>query len=110
MIRIIAMMAVLCATCAAAHRAPAGWVYDPECCSSRDCQQVPADAVRRVAGGIEVIIRPGTHMMVPAGAPPVRAFVPWGDPRIRTSGDEHRHACVSRGGYVFCVYLPADGV
>ena len=43
------------------------------------------------------------------GAEPARRFVPHGDPRIRTSGDERKHACVSRFGAIYCLYVPPSG-
>lgn len=94
---------------AAAHNAPAGWSYDPECCSGTDCAQAVDGAIREVAGGYSVVVMPGTHPMVPAGSQPVTGFVPHGDPRIRVSGDEHRHVCVM-GGRVLCIYVPPGGV
>lgn len=94
-----------------AHQAPAGWAYDPECCSSHDCQQVADGAIREVAGGYSVVIRPGTHIMVPPDRPAVEVFIPHGDRRIRPSGDQHRHACVARfRDHVYCIYVPIGGV
>lgn len=109
--RVLAVCAaVALAGAALAHRAPAGWEYDPECCSARDCAQVRPGAIREVAGGYSVVIEPGTHMMVPAGSPRFEAFVPFGDPRIRPSGDEHRHACLSAWRHLYCIYVPAGSV
>lgn len=95
---------------AMAHRAPSGWAYDHECCHDLDCAPVAEAAIREVAGGYQVTILPGTHPMVPAGAAAVTGFVPHGDRRIRPSGDQHRHACVSRAGAILCIYIRAGGV
>lgn len=92
-----------------AHRAPSGWAYDHECCHNLDCAPAAAGAVREVAGGYAVLVAPGTHPMVPAGAAPVAGFVPHGDRRIRPSGDAERNVCII-GGRVFCLYVPPGGV
>ena len=97
---------VLLAMPVAAHQAPTGWEYDAECCDMQDCARVPDGTVREVAGGYEVRLSPGQHPLVRS---PITVFVPHG-PKVRVSGDEHRHACVSRSGYVFCVYVPPGGV
>lgn len=106
---LLAVAAVATALPAAAHQAPAGWEYDLDCCSTRDCAPVRGGAVREVAGGYQVTILPGTHPMVRAGAPAVSAFVAHGDARIRVSGDDARHACVI-AGRVLCIYVPPGGV
>lgn len=96
---------------AAAHTAPSGWAYDPECCSDKDCAPVPDAAIREVPGGYRVIIAPGTHPSVPARRVALDFFVPHGDPRIRVSGDGKRHACISRtAGILYCIYVPPGGV
>lgn len=106
-IRATALALLLLAAPAAAHQAPAGWEYDRECCDMQDCAQVADATIREVAGGYEVVIAPGQHPFVSV---PVRAFVPHGSPKIRVSGDEHKHACVARHGYVYCIYVPPGGV
>lgn len=105
----LAVLASALALPAAAHQAPSGWEYDPSCCSGTDCAPVPDEAIREAQGGYEVLIQPGTHPMVGEGAEPARRFVPHGDPRIRTSGDERKHACVSRFGAIYCLYVPPSG-
>lgn len=107
--RSLILLGVLAAGGAAAHQAPSGWLYDPECCSHHDCAQVADEAVREVQGGYAVRVEPGTHIMVPAGRPAVTSFVPHGDTRIRPSGDQHRHVCIV-GGRVICLYMPPGGV
>lgn len=104
------LLAALVAAPAYAHDAPTGWAYDTECCGGWDCAAMADGAVREVAGGYSVVVVPGSHPMVPASAAePVRGFVPFGDRRIRPSGDEHRHVCIV-GGRVYCLYVPAGGV
>lgn len=95
---------------ARAHNAPSGWAYDYDCCSTYDCAQVRSGVIVEVMGGYQVVVMPGTHIMVPLGSEPVRAFIPHGDPRIRVSGDANRHACVSGVGRVLCIYVPPGGV
>ncbi len=109
MIRVTAVLVLSAAisTAPAAHQAPAGWEYDRECCDSQDCAQVADANVREVAGGYQVVIAPGQHPFVSV---PVNAFIEHGSSRIRVSGDEHKHACVSRSGYVYCIYVPPGGV
>ena len=97
-------------TPALAHRAPSGWAYDPECCHDMDCAPVTDAAIREVAGGYQVTIAPGAHPMVPAGAAAVAGFVAHVDRRIRASGDDRRHACISRAGTILCIYVQPGGV
>lgn len=96
------------AAMARAHQAPSGWAYDVECCHTMDCAPVPDGAIRETHGGYVVTLRAGDHPMVSDGG--LVATVPHGDPRIRVSGDEHRHACVSTGGRLLCIYVPPGGV
>lgn len=94
---------------ARAHTAPSGWRYDPECCGVMDCAPVPPGAVREAQGGYVVTLRAGDHPMVTDAG--LVAAVPHGDPRIRVSGDEHRHVCVSATSVrVLCIYVPPGGV
>ena len=95
---------------ALAHNAPSGWAYDAECCSGVDCAPAPVGGVRETRSGYVIIIEPGGHPMVPANAPPLVALVPHGDPRLRVSGDEQRHVCISYSRAVLCVYVPPGGV
>jgi len=108
--RILPIMAILAGP-AAAHQAPSGWDYDPECCSARDCAPARAGHVReeRRDGvlGYRVVVPLGEHHY---SRVPVDAFLPLGDPRIRVSGDEDRHVCLARSGHVYCIYIPPGGV
>lgn len=100
--------ALLFAVPALAHQAPSGWAYDRECCHNLDCAPAPDGAIREVQGGYQVTLAPGSHPMVRDRT--VTGFVPHGDPRIRVSGDEDRHACVSGTGRILCIYIPPGGV
>lgn len=95
---------------ASAHDAPSGFQYDPQCCggaaTSGDCAPVPDAAIREAQGGYSVLIRPGEHPMAHA---PVSGFLAHGDDRIRPSGDDRRHACISRSGRLLCVYIQSNG-
>jgi hypothetical protein len=95
---------------AGAHEAmPEGWEYSYACCSNTDCSPVPDEAVRQTANGWQVLIAPGSHPMVPPGAVAVAAFLPHGSSRVRQSGDARKHACVSAGGTLLCVYVSPSG-
>lgn len=106
----LAVVALLAGSVGAmAHQAPAGWEYDPECCHNYDCAPVRDGLIREVEGGYRVTLRAGQHPML-AGQVAVNLFIPHGDRRIRVSGDSDRHACVTRAGHVFCIYIPPGGV
>jgi hypothetical protein len=100
----------LLASPAAAHQAPSGWEYDPECCSARDCAPARAGQIvetrRDGVLGYAVVVPLGTHHYARV---PVDGFVPMGDPRIRVSGDSDRHVCLSASGHIFCLYIPPGG-
>jgi hypothetical protein len=86
------------------HEAPAGWSYDPACCSDYDCAPIPASAVSLAPDGWRLRLAPGQHPFVRA---PLDAVVPFGDHRLRRSGDGGWHACISpTTGRVLCVYEP----
>jgi len=90
---------------AAGHEAPAGWSYDPACCSGYDCAPIPARAVTLTPAGWRVQVAQGEHPFAPAGG--LDETVPFGDPRIRRSGDGGWHACISpHTGRLLCVYEP----
>lgn len=89
------------------HEAPAGWAYDRDCCSGIDCAPVPARAVTLAPGaaGWRLRLAPGDHPFVPPGG--VDVTVPFGDRRLRRSGDGGWHACLSAaGGRLLCLYEP----
>jgi hypothetical protein len=86
------------------HEAPAGWSYDPGCCSDYDCAPIPASAVTLAPDGWRIRLAPGQHRFVREA---LDVVVPFGDPRIRRSGDGGWHACISPStGRVLCVYEP----
>lgn len=86
---------------ASAHQAPSGWVYDSDCCSEKDC---------RPAEDGEISLMPdGYHIAK------TNEVIPYGDKRVRPSGDGHMHICqfqayMSRVGpkKTTCIYIPPD--
>lgn len=87
-------------TPAFAHKAPAGWTYDMECCSDQDCMEVPASFVRMSPGGYEIPSRGVT--------------IPYGDKRIRIAPDGKWHVCevqddLDAGNHILCIYVPGTG-
>lgn len=85
------------------HQAPSGWTYPNECCSGHDdCAEIPASAVRGLADGWHVDLPANVH---PRGYP-VRAVYPYGDGKIRRSGDGQFHLCIRPNGEVLCLYVP----
>lgn len=94
-------------TCVAmGHEAPSGWTYDIECCSSIDCAPVMAEAVTVTPDGWRVVLGVGEHFT----GRTVDQIVPFDDPRIRISGDEDFHVCLSiHTGRLLCVYVPPMG-
>lgn len=84
------------------------WQYDASCCSMRDCAPVPARFIRATAAGLVVSIPAGAHPFVTDA--PLSATIPYGDPRIRASGDGEHHACISPSRTLLCIYVPPGGV
>lgn len=95
---------------ARAHQAPSGWHYDPECCSGRDCAEVAPPAV--TPAGLEFLVVPGGHPAATLARRPLRIVVAHDDRRIRASGDDRWHLCLTLDGraYVLCVYRPPMGM
>lgn len=99
---------------AEAHEAPAGWSYSTQCCSNQDCAQIADVTVTITAEGYEVALAPGDHPMVVA---PRVYVIPFGDERIRDSGDKHFHACIGvtapqyqyEQQRLICLYRPTAG-
>lgn len=91
---------------AGAHEAPTGWSYDAACCNTRDCAPIETVFVEIRADGYHVTIPGGAHTYVPETR---YEFLPWGDRRLRRSGDEFYHACVTPGGSFLCLYTPDMG-
>ena len=94
----------------AAHTAPSGWAYDRECCSDHDCAPVPDATITVTPAGFLITLAPGQHHMLPAGAQPLQQTIPFDSPRVRVSGDNQKHVCLSPVGYVYCIYIPPGGV
>jgi hypothetical protein len=90
----LALAALLYATKAPAHDAPAGWAYDLACCGLSDCAPV--------ADGI-VVENPRNGAVTVLGYTLDRA-----DPRIRVSKDDQDHVCQSPSK-LLCVYLKPKG-
>lgn len=111
-------MLVALAWAARSHQAPSGWEYDRHaCCHGDDCHHAPPHAVREMSGGWLVTLHAGEHPRVKSGS--VQFFVPYGDPRIKPSGDSMFHPCLfpfelnetARGGFtLLCLYVPPGGV
>ncbi len=90
-----------------AHTAVAGWPYDKECCSGLDCAPVANAQVTATPEGWLVRIRPGDH---PLAVHATTKLIPYGDRKIRVSGDENFHVCLgARTQTIFCVYVPPMG-
>ncbi len=97
-----------------AHDASTGWAYSTACCSNQDCAQIEDVTVTVTAEGYEVALAPGDHPMVVA---PRVYLIPFGDDRIRDSGDHHYHACIGVTAPQFqyeqqrmiCFYRPTAG-
>lgn len=74
------------------HSTLKGWMYDTACCSNRDC--FPTE---------EVDIQSRGYMFR-------GNLVPFGDPKIRKSGDNNYHACIHPQRGFICLYVPLGGV
>lgn len=75
---------------AAAHVAPAGWTYDPACCSGNDCQEMPDGSIEERADGYLI---KSTGELIPRE-------------KARYGQDEHYHLC--RQVAIYCLYLPLN--
>lgn len=99
--RIIAAIAILLASPAAAH----DW-YPMECCSGIDC--APVDQTQWVAGAAfvdgngEISALPVMMVTTKHGT----ALVPQRFPH-RQSPDGQMHACI-RGGHLICLFVPPN--
>lgn len=107
--RLAILALLLLAGAARAHQAPTGWQYDDACCSGRDCAEVAPPSV--TPAGLEFLVVPGGHPAATLARRPLRIAVPHDDRRIRASGDDRWHLCLTLDGraYVLCVYRPAAG-
>lgn len=87
-------------TDAKAHSAPTGWIYPSECCSGRDCAEIPTSAVKEGPNGYQVTLLPGQHPMIKAA--PHSFLVPYGTEKV--SPDGLYHACLSPTLRLLCFY------
>lgn len=90
-------LAVVLGWCVAAgaHEAPSGWAYDAACCSGRDCRPVTPGEVTAGPRGFEVA--------------PTGEIIPYGDRKLRPSGDGTTHRCMVGGNATsptICIYVP----
>jgi hypothetical protein len=80
-----------------AHNAPLGWAYGFDCCSMIDCWQEKDGAIAVTSQGYRVVL--------------TGEIIPYGDMRIRRSGDQFFHRCTAAGdprvGHSICLYVPA---
>lgn len=73
-----------------------GW-YEPACCSGRDCEPLPPEAVEDMGDGWRV------HYVAKSGFT-VNEFVPLG--KQRPSQDGRFHGCASKVRFL-CLYVPS---
>lgn len=79
----------------AAHEAKSGWSYPLECCSNKDCREVPAENITERTDGY-VIADTGER-------------VGYSDPRVRNSPDGVYHWCSADGAKdsrTICLFVP----
>jgi hypothetical protein len=90
-----AIIFVLSWLSAEAHQAPSGWEYPPGCCNGAKNECHPAVILETDKG----------YVVVEASV-----LVPFGDARIKPSGDSEWHVCdtfnPNYGWSVHCVYIP----
>jgi len=82
-----------------AHDAPTGWSYGLDCCSNRDCGEVPAEWIIESPDGVRIV--------------PTGELIPYDDKRIKDSPDGRTHWCRPPGipdPRTICVYVPSKGV
>jgi len=78
-----------------AHEAKSGWTYPLECCSNRDCREVPAENITQ---------RPDGYHIAQTGE-----RVGYTDPRVRDSPDGVYHWCSADGANntrTICLFVP----
>lgn len=95
--RRLAIFLALCATPAAAHQAPTGWVYPWQCCAGQDCRHAEPGEIVEQGGGFFV--------------PNTGELIPYGSDRIRPSRDNDTHICQRPGSdkrlFTPCIFLPS---
>jgi hypothetical protein len=87
---------------ARAHEAPSGWSYPVQCCSNRDCAEIPASRVKESPQGYRVTLVPGDHDFV-------KAQTSWLIPYEKTkpSPDGVYHICISPTMTMLCFFAGA---
>lgn len=84
--------------------------YDLTCCSDRDCAPVPDRSIVAMGDGYHVTLMPGDHPLIRW---PLRAVIPFDDPRVHLSKDARQHACIGVGpdNYqgILCIYVTGAG-
>ena len=101
---------------ALAHSAPTGWEYDYDCCSNRDCSELPSEAVQITDNGYVVTVTPAMNKQIKATRTYTIAYTATG---MRESQDGKYHICLRPeyannageifGGGVICFYIPPQG-
>lgn len=83
----------------ASKKMPMGWQYGMECCSVRDCTDVPAG---------EIVSTPEGWRVNSTGE-----VIAYNDKRIKRSRDENFHRCAAAGDMTLkrsiCIYVPDQG-
>jgi hypothetical protein len=78
---------------------PLGWQYGWECCSMRDCKDLPKGEIKATPVGWKV--------------ESTGEVIPFGDKRIKQSKDERFHRCAKGGDFSLptsiCLYVPDMG-
>ncbi|MCR4264682.1 hypothetical protein [Nitratireductor sp. ZSWI3] len=92
---LLPLTALVLAVPVSAHEAPSGWNYPMECCSNRDCQQIPAN---------DVIERSEGYLVKPTGE-----TLSYTDSRLRKSPDGVYHLCAVKrvsNLHTICLFVP----
>lgn len=82
---------------AVAHEAKSGWMYPPDCCSNRDCRELPGEFVTEQKQGYAIKLN-GEHLA-------------YFDSRIRPSPDGVYHWCSAYGRddtRTICLFVPPN--
>lgn len=113
---LIVMAMLLGSVRAKAHKAPTGWEYDYDCCSRRDCSELPTEAVQITDAGYVVTVTPEMNNQIKAPRTYTIAYTATG---MRESKDGKYHICLRPeyannagevfGGGVICFYVPPQG-
>ena len=84
------------------HEAPSGWAYPLQCCSNRDCAEIPASRVKEGPEGYRVTLVPGDHEFVKAQT---SWLVPYAE--AKNSPDGAYHICISPSMKMLCFFAGA---